>query len=270
MRMERQQDQNASANIVTALADEVVNLRDFGGQSTVDGRRVKTGMLYRSGHLATLSDSGCALLDAQGFALVADLRFAKEREEAPSLWPTQAGIDILRVEGGEQSEGPHVAVLKSGALAPDDIDHFYRNFYRTIPFDPHFRPMFAAIIARIANASGPALIHCSVGKDRTGILVALIHHLLDVTPEAIRANYMKTREAPGLEKMVPEIIDRLRDRLQQDITPATARKMLGVEESYLDAAFDEIVQQCGSIAEYLAQSGVDDAVRDSLRARLLS
>nr|WP_087573241.1 tyrosine-protein phosphatase [Sphingomonas sp. CDS-1] len=258
------------SDIVAALADEIVNLRDFGGLPTEDGRRILTGRLFRSGHLAAVSEQGRALLDAQRFSVVADLRFAKEREEAPSTWPRDGSIDVFRIEGGEQSEGPHVAVLKSGALTAPDIDRFYTGFYRAIPFDPQFRPLFGAIMRRMADCDGATLIHCSVGKDRTGLLVALIQTALGVTRDAIVTDFMATRHAPGLMKMIPEIVERLESRLKQTVTVDIARKMLGVEEEYLRAAFAEIEQQCGSVETYLAQMGVDNGVRTALRDRLLA
>lgn len=259
-------------DIVTALADEIVNLRDFGGMAGADGCRVVMGRLYRSGHLGALTPRGAALLEAKGFAIVADLRFAKERAEAPSLlWPpTDGSIERFEVEGGDQTEGPHVAVLRSGALTAPDIDRFYTGFYASIPFDPQFRPIFAEIMTRMAARDGATLIHCSVGKDRTGMLVALIQHVLGVPADAILADFMATRAAPGLESMVPEIVERLENRLNQTITPAIARKMLGVEEDYLRAAFAAIDRHCGSVETYLDEAGFGSEAAQALRARLLA
>ncbi len=257
------------AAAMAALRHEIINLRDFGDMPTVDGGRVCAGQLYRSGHLGQLSARGCALLDAMGFSLVVDLRFAQEREESGSRWPKDGAVTLLRVEGGAEGEGPHVALLRSGTLDPARIDAFYTEFYRAIPFDPFFQPLFGEIIRRLAETNGRALIHCSVGKDRTGILVALIQHLLGVPRDAMLADYMETRAAPGLNQMIPEIVARLEDRLNQPVSEAIARKMLGVEEDYLIAALDAIAAACGSVEAYLEQSGVTARTRERLRARLI-
>lgn len=257
------------ADVLALLGDTIVNLRDFGDMTTRDGRRVVPGRLFRSGHLGHLTPDGIAAISRLGITLVADLRFAKEREEAPSQWPVGDVVPVLSVAGGVEGEGPHVAVLRKGGLDPDAIDAFYVDFYRAIPFDPHFRALFAEIIRTMSLSSGGTLIHCSVGKDRTGILVALIQHMLGVPRARIVADYMETRNAPGLNAMVPEIAARLEDRLKRPIPDAIARKMLGVEEEYLLAALAAMTEQCDSIERYLEESGIGPEIGRALRARLL-
>jgi protein-tyrosine phosphatase len=223
-----------------AISRDIINFRDFGGLSSAYGRAIVVGRLFRSGHLGQVSAESQALLDAMNFALIADLRFPKERREAPSLWPRSSGID-----------------------------RFYTEFYRSIPFDKHFRELFGALVARMVNQDGCTLIHCAVGKDRTGIFVALIQHILGASRQDIMADYMLSRDAAGLLKMIPEIRNRLRDRLKQNVSDEIARKMLGVEQGYLRAGLAEIEMRCGSIDGYLNSIGVGAALREALRARLI-
>lgn len=255
---------------IAAIGQDVVNFRDFGGLQVTGGGTIVSGRLFRSGHLGAVTPPSAALLDAMRLSTVADLRFPKEREEAPSTWPAQnCPVERLEIIGAADSEGPHIAVLRSGLLDPAAIDRFYIEFYRTIPFDPNFQALFRAIAARSAAGHDGLLIHCSVGKDRTGIFVALIHHILGVSHEDIVADYMKTREAAGLQGMIPEIAERLRNRLGQAVPDAIARKMLGVEQDYIVASLAGIVQQSGSLASFFSSIGVDEDMRKAIRNTLI-
>ncbi|MDB6158602.1 MAG: protein tyrosine phosphatase [Gammaproteobacteria bacterium] len=248
---------------------ELVNFRDFGDLPSRYGGLVAADRLYRSGHFARASAPTIARLEGMSFTVIADLRLTSERMEQPGAWPDHAAAQIFCLRGDVGDDAPHLALLKARQFDFDSIDRFYADFYRNIPFDPLYKPLFGAVLRAVASTAGRALIYCSVGKDRTGMLVALIQHALGVPPELIVADYMKSREADGIDAIVPEIQQRLRKRLAQEVEPELAKKMLGVEEDYLRGAIDEIERRCRSMDRYLEDLGLTQILREQMRERLI-
>lgn len=247
----------------------LVNFRDFGGLPSRYGGTVVGDRLFRSGHFAYASPAAVARLEAMNFTAIADLRLTSERVEQPGAWPGQTTRRVLALEGDVADDAPHLALLKARQFDYEGIDRFYVAFYRNIPFDPSYKPLFGAVLRAVVATSGRTLIYCSVGKDRTGMLVALLQHALGVPPELIVADYMKSRGADGIEAIIPEIQQRLSNRLGQDVEPALARKMLGVEEEYLRAALDEIERRYHSVDRYLDDVGLTSELREQLRNSLI-
>jgi protein-tyrosine phosphatase len=88
-----------SAADATLLIESAPNFRELGGLVSKDGRRVRRGMLYRSGHLFGLSAEDQSLIAATGLKLICDLRSAKERESQPASWaaghtPRELHLDV--------------------------------------------------------------------------------------------------------------------------------------------------------------------------------
>jgi protein-tyrosine phosphatase len=121
----------------------------------------------------------------------------------------------------------------------------------------------------LATNAGRTLIHCSIGKDRTGLLAALVLHALGVPREMIVADYMVSRAAPGLIELVPEVERILRRQLDRVVPSRVAERLLSVEESYLLASFQAIESRCGSLNNYLQLIGCGGELRAQLQARLL-
>jgi protein-tyrosine phosphatase len=254
---------------VSELPIGLINFRDFGGYATASGARVREDRLYRCGHLAELNDHELEHVIGLDFALIADLRYPGERETERSPWPDGYVERIIAHEGERDAAAPHMALYEAGALGPEAIDQFYARFYGEMPFDPHYRPLFARTLRRLAHADGRALVHCAAGKDRTGIQVALILHVLGVPRETIVADYMRSSKAPGLVAMMPRIIKNFETRYGFRLTDAAADALLDVKPGYIETMFTAIEAQCGSLDAYLEAEGVDAVVRGRLGERLL-
>jgi protein-tyrosine phosphatase len=248
---------------------DLVNFRDFGGLPSRHGGVVSGDRLYRSGHFARASARTIARLESMSFTVIADLRLTSERMEQPGAWPDHSAAHVFCLQGDVGDDAPHLALLRARQFDFASIDRFYADFYRNIPFDPLYKPLFGAVLRAVASTTGRTLIYCSVGKDRTGMLAALIQHALGVPPELIVADYMKSREADGIDAIVPEIQQRLRMRLAQEVEASLARKMLGVEENYLRGAIDEIERRYSSMDRYLEDLGLTQLLREQMRERLI-
>lgn len=260
---------NSKDAVQPPRSGRLINFRDFGGHQAAGRATVRQDRLYRCGHLAHLGDDEIERLVGLDFAVIADLRYPGERANEPSPWPSGYAGRILAHEGERATDAPHLTMLREGSLTCDAVEGFYRSFYRALPFDPLYRPLFAATIRRIADTGGRLLVHCAAGKDRTGVLCALILEALGVAREAIRADYLRSANASGLTEMKPAIIEHSLRTYGHRVSAAAVDALIGVKPDYLDIAFTAIEQEAGSTTAYLMASGIDGATLERLRASLL-
>lgn len=161
---------------VDPVVPGAVNFRDVGGLPVGDSR-TRAGMLFRSGNLAQLDEGGVAALADLGIRRIIDLRADDEVAYAPSRLGDLA-IPTRRVP------------LFLGSVASffaDDIP--LAEMYRRIVDDSADR---VVEVVRGILADQPVLVHCTVGKDRTGVTVALTLAAAGVQSEAIVADYART------------------------------------------------------------------------------
>ena len=248
----------------------VVGFRDFGGVSSRYGGHVSRDRLYRSGTPNSATQASVEHLLGLDFGLIADLRFAGERAEEPSPWPSHYEARTLFHHGSEQEEPPHIAPLRNGTMDEATAERIYIQFYRDLPFDPLYRPLFARVLNALPDQDGRVLIHCSAGKDRTGALVALIQHALGATHDEIVTEFMKSRHVPELRAMAEPYARRMEQRFGRPARIELMKKLLDVEEDYLASLMVEIENRCGSVDAYLDAAGLNAARRERLRARFLT
>ena len=115
------------------------------------------------------------------------------------------------------------------------------------------------------------LIHCAAGKDRTGLLAALTHHVAGVHPDDIMADYMLTNAAINYELVIPHVTELMAAQTGRSPDPEAVRVAIGVQPDYLEMAFTVIRDAHGDLDAYLEQVlGVDTALRARLERRLLA
>lgn len=238
------------------------NFRDFGGYFTRDGRQVRWGKLYRSGQLATLTDTDVQLLGELELALVCDFRRDEERDREPSRLPASARVLGLSIAPG--STGSFYDEMLRGDLSPDRTGEFMMEINRE--FALHQREPYRQMFEQLLDVDAPLLVHCAAGKDRTGFAAALILASLDVPRERILADYLLTADylCPDRETL------RLQKKYGFSGNEVGLRPMLEVREAYLEAAFAVIDAEYDSMDAYLERYlGIGDTMRKALRQRLL-
>ena len=249
--------------------EAIDNFRDYGDYATTAGRRVQPGRLLRSAHHARASDADLERLRLLDIGAVVDLRRPGERRDQPSRRPE--GYSGLVIEGGvdDGAEAPHIAFLKTSDLTPESGRRFMAQTYRALPFDASHVDVFTRYFQALADQDRPVVIHCAAGKDRTGFLAALTHHLLGVSRDDMVEDYLLTNTAVDLAGRAPGIARQLHKMTGRTASDDAIVAFLGVEAAYLEAALAEVEAQHGSVDAYLRDAlGIDAARRDRIVERL--
>lgn len=239
------------------------NFRDFGGYAAADGRRVKTGMLYRSGVMAFVEDGGRDRLASLGLATICDLRSSKERKYRPTRWHEGLSVELWSRDYGETS-ADLAAAIERGNVDGVAMRAMMYDLYEEIAYDhaPSFRAMFELLLSDRV----PLLVNCSAGKDRTGTAVALVLTALGVPRETILADYVLTARAD-----FEFLLTVTRRKLSAKLTPEASTSLFAADPEYLNTMLNTVEKRSGSIEAYLeSELGVDAAGLARLRGLLLA
>jgi len=250
--------------------DGIENFRDFGGYDTALGRPVKRGVLYRSANHAYATDADLARMAELGLAAIVDLRRTEERAREPSKrWP---GFGAAVVENDILSDHADWAQSMKGVEV--NAQWFLDDgmgYYRRAPFEPRHIDLYSRYFRTLAAADGGIVVHCAAGKDRTGLICALTHHLLGVHADDIMADYLLTNDESRIARKMNFLGPWLRETVGKTVDEAGLRVAVSVNAAYLETAFSVIREAHGSLDGYLGEVlGVDAALRERLQARLLA
>jgi protein-tyrosine phosphatase len=232
----------------------LLNARDLGGLATAGGRETRWGAVVRSDSLASLTPQGRAAVVAFGVGTVIDLRlpFEVEREPNPFAEPDHHGVTYHNLSFIDPAATPPSERI---TLADD-----YKGMLR------RFGPQVGEVVTTIAGAGeGGVVVHCAAGKDRTGLIAALLLAVAGVAPEAIADDYALTIESlrPREERW---LADGPGDRAERE---AALRWSQARPEVMLEVLADAD-ERYGGVDGYLLQAGVQPTDIDRLRARLLA
>jgi protein-tyrosine phosphatase len=229
--------------------ESLLNARDLGGLPAAHGH-VRTGAIVRSDALYRLNDAGRAALIAHGVRTVIDMRAT--REIAANSYDFDPASGVTRHHLAQQSAEMWEAV-KGRDRADFDLTMLELA-----------RPRVATIAQAIADAPpGGVLIHCEVGKDRTGLMTMLLLDLVGTPAEVIAADYSLT--ATGLAPLFADLIakaqsDEGRARLQEEAL-CRADVMAAIHSGFR--------ARYGDAEMYLRLGGAPRATIDAIRARML-
>ncbi len=247
------------------------NFRDYGDYGTAAGRRLARGRLFRSAHQARVSEADLERLAGLGIATVVDLRRPGERREQPSRRPRGWAGQVIESAHDDEGDAPHITFLKTSDLTVESARGFMSRVYRQLPFEPPHLDVFARYFRALADSEGAVLIHCAAGKDRTGLLAALTHHLLGVHRDDMVEDYLLTNSAVDLAARAPAIARQLEAFTGRPASHEAVVAFLGVEAAWLETALAAIAEAYGSVEAYLTQAlGVDAGLRDRIGQRLSS
>ena len=234
------------------------NFRDLGGYQTTDGRSVRWGRLFRADALHRLTDDDLTKFHALGLRTVIDLRSTKEIDDFGSLRVRGDQIEFHRIPMIDVVDLRAVRARQTSEQLEDPVVVYQRIFGTGL-----------AVVRALEVVSGPdrlpALFHCTAGKDRTGILAAMILDLLGVPDEVIIADYQLTdearqRSAHWIEQNEPELA-----AFYAQLTPEIRTR----GRDGLVGLFSALRAKHGSIDGLLLGIGAMARVLDALREALL-
>lgn len=246
------------------------NFRDLGGYPTEGGGRVRWGRLYRSGVMSYLSETDAAHLVDLGVRVVCDLRSPQERKRETVPW-LRPGIEYLNwdYDGNKVSL---YGLLGGQAITPDTTRAAMLRLYQALP--DHFELPYSALFARIAQGDLPLIFNCSAGKDRTGLAAALVLTSLGVPWPVVLEDFVLTDTAVDLEQVILQRRGSVglddRKGYISGVSPEARAPLLRADPAYLEAAFESIRANHGSVQGYLERRlGVTPDELTRIRSNLI-
>jgi protein-tyrosine phosphatase len=241
------------------------NFRDLGGLPTMDGRRVRHGVVFRSEGPAHFNAGDVTKLSGLGLRTVCDLRSEGERQAHPNHWCDQdllLNIDMnidLRVAGNEAWDLVRANPTVEGGRAA--MAYNYRGLGRAM------QAPFRTLVDHMLDQRGvPVLIHCTGGKDRTGVIVALLLHALGVPAEEIHADYELSSRFTGGTRFAWALRKMFDDLGIPNPPPELVALMAGVETAYLASAMDALLSDGMTLDRLFAERiGLDQSRRTALQ-----
>lgn len=229
------------------------NFRDMGGYPTSDGRQVKWGVLYRTGTLAHSSNADLEGLDRLGLKTLIDFRSAAEKQEEPNRLPEPASFEVVEIptldDGNKAMVGEIMARIESGDFDGFDPNALMLDANRQ--FATTFTPQFRQFMQTVLQADGaPIVWNCSAGKDRTGFASAILLRILGVPQDVVMQDYMASKHH-SLDARKSQL--RLLRVFKGEEAADKMTVLLGVEEAWLKAGFDEIDATWGSFDNYVRE-----------------
>ncbi len=229
-----------------------VNFRDLGGYRNSQGQTVRWRRLFRSDALQDMTPNDAVYaVEELGIRLVVDLRNPDEAE--------RDGRGPLPGLGAAYTHHPLLLERGFPPFTGGDVVERLSSTYQWLIHNSG--PRVADAVNAIADANGSAVVfHCSAGKDRTGLLAAMILEVLGVDAETIRADYLLTNEA------VEGILRRIK-AMQPDASPTT--QSLAAQPLAFQVFQDTLRGEYAGAKAYLQRHGVTDETLERLRGNLL-
>jgi protein-tyrosine phosphatase len=235
--------------------DGCVNFRDLGGYPTVDGRRVRWRTLFRSDALHALTpDDVCRFRDELGMTDIVDLRssYELENEGRGSLETEAIAFHHLPLFDGNTSAADREAAMHLS------LGERYLGLMEIA------REPIARVIEKLALSKGGAIYHCAAGKDRTGVISAVLLGALGVSNDLIVADYALSSE--NLDAIIDRLVNMKGYAHTVEDLPADT---LHARPETMQTVVATIDTNYGSMAGYLCDIGVTDETLALLRSKCL-
>lgn len=232
----------------------VHNFREIGGLAAIGTKKIRRGILFRSDELSGLTATDLKKLDQLKIKLIIDLRTPAERKTNPDRLPAGSDIRIVNrpIYNGDrdlsQFQFMKLLIVNGNRF---DFEAFVKGHYHSFAFKR------TAEIKEILNLISeeknlPALIHCSAGKDRTGLIAAIIQLLAGARQEEVIEDYLVSNHL--LAERSQMITNSIRFMSFYRISTERIKPLLEARREYLENVLNLIYNKYGSIENYLLEA----------------
>jgi len=247
------------------------NTRDIGGYTARDGQGVRWRQILRSDRLSKLTPEDFGQLEELGVKTVVDLRTDREQQKDPTVWVGEHPPRILHYPIGDADNEWFRAqrrLLKRSRFTEEQALQHMIAGYRMIAEEGEesLRQMMGVVLD---PNNWPVLIHCSAGKDRSGVAITLILEALGVDRETIMDEFLLTNEISHTRQKAGWLAKehgktRVMGREKSGPSADAWFPIIGVEPEMLDAFYAVIDERYGSMDTFLTTLGVDATARREL------
>ncbi len=255
--------------------DGLYNFRDTGGMPLTGGGATRPGVLYRSDSLDALTPTGLEQLAASPIGVVVDFRTPFERDRAPDRLPRSRPIRLVEasiLEGAMSDLAQEF--MRTGRVSPDAmahaldripaLDELYLGMLQRHAAD--FAEVARLVAASTDDAPTAVLVHCTAGKDRTGVATALVLDAVGADRAAVVADYASSAAnlagawADGMLGMI--------EGFGMPVTPSLRELATGTPAAAMERTLAGLDAEHGGSAQYLRSGGLTDDELGALRERL--
>ena len=239
--------------------DGCINVRDLGGLPTEGGGQTRHGSVIRADSVGLLSRDGWQAVAEAGVTRIVDLRQEFEAVDDP---PRELAIDVVNVPIFEDLDDENWATVEALAAGAPTNAESQRLFY--LHFLEHARHRFVAAVTAVAGApDGAVVVHCHGGKDRTGLVAAILLRLAGVPVDVIAEDYALS--GVRLEPRHQEWLASAEDEAER----ARIERITATPRDAMTAVLGAVDRQYGGVERYLLDGGLAGDVLEAARRRLL-
>ena len=256
--------------------EKLLNTRDLGGMTGADGRKIKHGKLYRSGHLFSASENDLQKLSGL-VDISVDFRTSQECAEKPE--PSMPGVVHFynpifeeRRAGVTRDEDSFAEVLRSMMLDAEIARRYMSGSYDGFVSNSYCVGQYERFVRVLLEPREKGVLwHCTAGKDRAGFASVIVQELLGVSREDIRADYLHTNVCLAPEtSFLKEMIFGKHPGVDRDVADRAISFVFEAHDGYLDTAYAAVDKHYGSFDNYLSEGlHITPAERNKLREMYL-
>lgn len=248
-----------AAAVAAPQLSSIWNFRDVAGNGVPlsGGATMTTGVVYRAGQLKGLSDADLATLEGLGITAIYDLRSKAAATATPDRLLSGAPATVFDVFAGRNLA--YKGKTAAGARA------YMRSMNRQFVTDAAQRKNIAKVLRAIAGATGPVLIHCAAGKDRTGWVAAVLQKIAGASRDTIVSEYKLSNvyRKAYIDSAVAQA------RKISKTKAAIVKELQFNRRSFIEAGLDKASSQYGSFHRYLTKGlKLSASTIATLRAKL--